>query len=101
MGNAMRKGVNSKSSDPPAHPYSMIIPWKFYYGNTLESFSHFVRLLHTKFGQFSYSLKLSKLAGLIANSFSRVKAHTDATLVVFWMKLLLLDCILNSPNLTL
>ena len=53
------------------------------------------------FGKFSYSLKLSKLAGLIANSFSRVKAHTDATLVVFWMKFLLTDCIPNSPNLTL
>ena len=25
MGHVMRKGVNNKSSDQPAHPYSMII----------------------------------------------------------------------------
>ena len=39
MGHVMRKGVNIKSSDQPTHIYSMIIPWKLYYGNTLESFS--------------------------------------------------------------
>ena len=98
-GSCHEKRSEQKSSDQPAHPYSMIIPWKFYYGNTLESLGLFKSLLHTKFGQFNYSLKLRKLAWLVPNSFSRVKAHHDATLVVFWMKFPLLDCILNSPSL--
>ena len=32
MGHIMRKCVNQKSSYQPAPPYSMTIPWKFYYG---------------------------------------------------------------------
>ena len=98
-GSCHEKRSEQKSSDQPAHPYSIIIPGKFYYGNTLESLGLFKSLLHTKFGQSYYSLKLRKLAWLVPNSFSRVKAHHDATLVVFWMKFPLLDCILNSPSL--
>ena len=42
------------------------------------------------------NLKLGKLACLVANSFSLIKAHHDATLVVFRMKFLLTDYTLNS-----